>query len=84
MTLAGEDTNLILTDYANMAIQGNVAMHVTLPGGQLCNQCKWRHLVAKFGANVRDAFLQPNLHVCKWRQLVEDFATNASGKWHSF
>ena len=29
MTLADEDTNSILTDYANRAIQGNVAMQVT-------------------------------------------------------
>ena len=39
VTLADEDTNSILTDNANRAIQGNVAMHVTLPGGQLWNQC---------------------------------------------
>ena len=38
MILADEDTNSILTDNANRAIQGNVAMHVTLPGGQLWNQ----------------------------------------------
>ena len=31
MTLADEDTNSILTDNANRAIQGNVAMHVTHP-----------------------------------------------------
>jgi len=37
VTLADENTNSILTDNANMAIQGNVAMHVTLPGGQICN-----------------------------------------------
>ena len=50
----------ILTDNANRAIQGNVAMHVTLLGGQLWNQCKWchlvanarRHLVAKIGTNA--------------------------------
>ena len=47
VTLADEDTNSILTDNANRAFQGNVAMHVTLPGGQLWNQCKWCHLVAK-------------------------------------
>ena len=38
MTLADEDTNSILTDNANRAIQGNVAMRVTQPGGQLWNQ----------------------------------------------
>ena len=38
MTLANEDTNSILTDNANRAFQGNVAMQVTQPGGQLWNQ----------------------------------------------
>ena len=36
VTLADEDTNLILTDNANRAIQGNVVTQVTQPGGQLC------------------------------------------------
>ena len=49
MTLADEDTNPILTDNANRAIQGNVAMQVTQPGGQLC---KWCHLVVKFATNA--------------------------------
>ena len=35
VTLADEDTNLILTDNANRAIQGNVVMHVTQPGGAI-------------------------------------------------
>ena len=52
MTLADEDTNSILADNANRAIQGNVAMHVALPGGGLWNQCKWRHLVAKLATIV--------------------------------
>jgi len=38
VTLADEDTNFILTDNANRAFQGNVAMWVTKPGGQLWNQ----------------------------------------------
>ena len=38
MTLADEYTNSILTDNANRALQGNVAMRVTQPGGQLWNQ----------------------------------------------
>ena len=38
VTLADEDINSILTDNANRAIQGNVAMQVTQPGGQLWNQ----------------------------------------------
>ena len=33
MTLVNEDTKSILTDNANRAIQGNVAMHVTQPKG---------------------------------------------------
>ena len=32
-----EDTNSILTDNVHRAIQGNVAMQVTQPGGQTCN-----------------------------------------------
>ena len=45
VTLADEDTNSILTDNANRAIQGNVA---TQSGGQLWKQCKWRQLMTKF------------------------------------
>ena len=37
VTLADEETNSILTDNANMAFQGNVAMRVTQPGSQLWN-----------------------------------------------
>ena len=40
VTLADEDTNSILTDKtdnANREIQGNVAMPVAPPGGQICN-----------------------------------------------
>ena len=48
VTLADEDTKPILTDNANRVIPGNVAMHVTQPGGQLWKQCKWRHLMTKF------------------------------------
>ena len=33
VTLADEDTNSILTDDANRALQGNVAMQVTQSGG---------------------------------------------------
>ena len=39
MTLADEDTNSILTDNANRAIQGNVAMHV-LNGASLTTLIK--------------------------------------------
>ena len=37
VTLADEDTNSIQTDGANKAIQGNMAMQVAPPGGQICN-----------------------------------------------
>ena len=37
VTLADEDTNSMQTDNANKAIQGNVAMQVTQPGGKNCN-----------------------------------------------
>ena len=47
VTLADEDTMSIPTDNANMAIQGNVAMQVTQPSGQLWQQCKWCQM-AKF------------------------------------
>ena len=40
VTLADEDTKSILTDSANRAIQGNVALQVLQPGGQLWNRCK--------------------------------------------
>ena len=48
VTLADEDTNSILTDSGNRAIQGNVTMQVMQPGGQLWNQCKWRRQMTKF------------------------------------
>ena len=37
VTLADEDPNSILNDSANRAIQGNVAMQVVSPGGQIWN-----------------------------------------------
>ena len=39
VTLVDEDTNSIPTNYANRTIQGNVAMHVTEPGGQILVPC---------------------------------------------
>ena len=35
VTLAGEDTNTILSDNANWAIQGNVTTQVVPTGGQI-------------------------------------------------
>merc|ERR1711978_481963 len=63
VTLADEDTDSILTDNANRAIHGNVAMYVTLPGGQLWNQCKWCHLVAKFANNASGTIWWLNLQL---------------------
>ena len=61
MTLADEDTNSILTDNANRAFQGNVAMQVTQPGGQLWNQ-------AMQVTPPHDQILNE----CKWCQLAGD------------
>ena len=36
-------------------------MQVAPSGGQICNLCKWRHLVAKFATNVSGAMLLPSL-----------------------
>ena len=60
MTLADEDTKSILTENANRAIQGNLAMQVAPCGGHICNYCKRRHLMAKFGTNVSGAILLPS------------------------
>ena len=63
VTLADEDTNSKLTDNANRTIQDNVSTGnaLTQPGGQLWNQCKWRHLVAKFVTDASGASCWPNL-----------------------
>ena len=57
-------------------------MQMAPSGGQICNQCKWCHLVAKFGTNDRFAISWPNLeltqvalsggefcNLCKWPNL---------------
>ena len=53
VTLADEDTNSILADNDNRAIQGNVAMQVAPPGDQIWIKCNWRHLMTKFGSNAK-------------------------------
>ena len=71
MTLADEDTNSILTDNANRALQGNVAMQVTQvapSGGQICNQCQWRHLVAKFATDASGSTWWENLQLMQVAQ----------------
>ena len=63
VTLADEDIKSILTEQANRAIQGNVAMQTAQSGGKLWNQCKWRHLVAKFGTNASGTIWWSNLQL---------------------
>ena len=75
MTLADQDTNPILTDNANRAIQGNVAMQVTQPGGHIWNLYNWRHLVAKFGTYTSGAIWWPHLELIQVAKCV----TNANG-----
>ena len=36
-------------------------MQIVPSGGQMCNECKWRHLVAKFAIDASGAMLLPNL-----------------------
>ena len=61
-------------------------MQVVPSGGQICNQCKWRHLVAKFATYASGAIWWPNLHLmqvassggqicnkCKWCHVVAKF-----------
>ena len=38
-------------------------MQVAPFGGPICNQCKWRHLVAKFATNASGAIWWPNLEL---------------------
>ena len=58
MTLTDEDTNSILTDNTNRAIQGNAAMQVTQPGGQVFILSKWRHLMANASDLVETKMMQ--------------------------
>ena len=69
VTLADEDTNSILT--ANREFQGNVAMRVTQPGGQLWNQALKLMQVAPSDGQF--------CNLCKLRHLMVKFVTNACG-----
>ena len=40
-------------------------MQVVPSGGQICNQCKWRHLVAKIGTNASEAIWWTILQLMK-------------------
>ena len=66
-------------------------MQLSPSGGQIWNQCNWRHRVAKFVINASGAIWWPNLelmqvvpsgdqiwNLCKWCHLVTKFATNSS------
>ena len=70
VTLADEDTNSILTDNVKRAIQGNVAMHVTQPGGKQCNGATWwpnvepiQVVLAKFATHASGAISWSNLQL---------------------
>ena len=61
----------ILQQVANFADNANGAtrwpnfepIHVVLSLGQICNLCKWRHLVAKCATNASDATWWANLQL---------------------
>ena len=54
-------------------------MQVAPSGGQICNQFKWRHLVAKFGTNASGTIWWPNLQLMQVaRPSGDNFATNSS------
>ena len=86
VTLADEDTNSILTDIANRAIQGNVTMQLpTLepiqlapPSHQILNKCKWCPQVAKCITNASSAIWWPNLQPIQVANQVAKFTANAS------
>ena len=71
VTLADEDINSVLTDIANRAFQGNVAMQVTQVapcGGQIWNLSRWRHLVGNFATNASGAIWWPKLELMQVAQ----------------
>ena len=85
VTLADEDTNSILTDNANRAIQGNVAIQVTYYVTRL------NLVLAKFATNASGAIWWQNMQLmqvappgaqnwnqCKLYYRLAKFGTNAS------
>ena len=54
-------------------------MQVVPSGGQICNQWKWHHLVAKFGTNPNGATWRPNLQLIQVASFVVRFGTNENG-----
>ena len=78
VTLADEDTNTILTYDANRAIQGNMTMQVTQPGGQICNISS---VVTWWPTLQIMQVVQPNdqmLNQSKLCHLVIKYATHTS------
>merc|ERR1712037_813007 len=63
-------------------------MRVAPSGCQICNQCKWCHLLAKFAINASGAIWWLNVELmqvapsggqfCKWCHMVAKFVTKAS------
>ena len=72
-------TNSILTEDADMGLLDDMTMQVAPPGDQVCYQCKWRHLMAKFGTSASGATWWPSLKAVEWRHLVVKLDTIASG-----
>ena len=64
-------------------------MQLAPSGGQIWNQCKWRHLVDNFVTNASGAIRWPTLQlaqevssgdqICKLQHLMTKLATNAIG-----
>jgi len=76
VTLADEDTNSILTDNANRAIQGNVAMHVTWWQTFATSAIWWP--IFKL-MQVVPSGTWPICQLMQLAHLVANFATHASG-----
>ena len=93
MTLADEDTNSKLTDNANRAFQGNVAMRVTQPGGQLWNQAMqvtWPnfesicnkseiHTQKKYKSDFNTDTANKAIWQCKWWPNLQSVQVAQSG-----
>ena len=76
VTLADEDTNSILTDNANRAIQGNVAMQVTRSSGQFWNNANGATWCLNFEPMQIVPLGGPICIGCKWCLLVVKFVTD--------
>ena len=60
VTLVDEDTKSILTDNANMAIKGNMAMHVTQPKSKFITKASGYGNVAIWWPNLQSMKLVPS------------------------